>query len=348
MLKLNLDAKTTDGGGSSSTPDNANGQESLPEQQDAKQQDEQEGSQGDDGAEQNAPPDDVDASSGDDTGDDKADDQQDGQQQQDDKAKEDANVVLDKPEDKDLPFHKEPRFQELVTQKNEARQQYEAVKPLAEQAKVLNEFLTGNNIPPQEFQAALQYLQLKRTNPVAAYQQLKVDFDALALMNGEVLPPDLQAEVASGVMTPERAKELARLQGQTRYQQWQQQLGAQGQQQQMAQMVSAASSQWTMNKQTQDPDLKPGSDLWKLVQDKINAMPQFRSPQEAITGSEQAYAEAKAFFSRYQPRQVIPSRRISQHKNSSANDEVVVKTPEDVTRLFIANGGRRPSRIKYA
>jgi len=257
-------------------------------------------------------------------------------------------VTLDKPEDKDLPFHKEPRFQELVAQKNEARQQLEAVKPLADQARALQDYMTNNGIPPQELQAFLEYATLKRTNPQLAFERLQGDYNALALMNGATLPPDLQAEVAAATMSPERAKEIARLRGQTQYQSWQQQNGQMNQQQQQVQMIQAASSQWTQNKQIADPDLKPGSNLWQLVQDKINAQPPFRSPQEAYAGSEKAYTDAKAFLAKLQPRQVVPSRRVNQHRNSSANEEVVVKTAEDITKLFIANGGRRPSRIKYA
>ena len=257
-------------------------------------------------------------------------------------------VTLDKPEDKDLPFHKEPRFQELVAQKNEARQQLEAVKPLADQARALQDYMTNNGIPPQELQAFLEYATLKRTNPQLAFERLQGDYNALALMNGATLPPDLQAEVAAATMSPERAKEIARLRGQTQYQSWQQHNGQMNQQQQQVQMIQAASSQWTQNKQIADPDLKPGSNLWQLVQDKINAQPPFRSPQEAYAGSEKAYTDAKAFLAKLQPRQVVPSRRVNQHRNSSANEEVVVKTAEDITKLFIANGGRRPSRIKYA
>jgi hypothetical protein len=340
MLKLNLDAKNTDGGGGSSIPQDDKVQESSTAEQAAQEQTK-------DVEESTEQADDTETAT-DATGDEQTDDQQDSQSQQDDKAQEDANVVLDKPEDKDLPFHKEPRFQELVTQKNEARQQLEAVKPLVAQAQALQGFLAEHNIPPQEFQAALTYLQLKRTDPAKAYQQLKVDYDALAMMNGETLPADLQVEVAAATMSPERAKEIARLRGQTQYQSWQQQNGQMNQQQQQIQMIQAASSQWTQNKQIADPDLKPGSNLWQLVQDKINAQPPFRSPQEAYAGSEKAYTDAKAFLAKLQPRLVVPSRRVNQHRNSSANDEVVVKTAEDVTKLFIANGGRRPSRIKYA
>lgn len=240
------------------------------------------------------------------------------------------------------------RFKEVNTKVENYEREMATIRPLAEQSRALNDFLTGNNIPPQELQAALTYLQLKRSDPAAAYRQLKGDYDALAMLSGDVLPPDLQAEVAASTMSAERAQEIARLRGQNRYQQWQQQNGQQGQQQQQAQMIAAASSQWTQNKQTLDPDLKPGSDLWQLVQDKINAMPPFRSPQEAYQGAEKAYTDAKAFLLKFQPRSVTPARRVSPHRNSSANSEVVVKTPEDVVRVLSANGGKRPSRLKYA
>ena len=345
MIKETTDANTVE---QSSTSTDDNGADSSQQQQDVNT------NQSNDSSDTNQTTDDGDGAlqdngtSANTTGDDNTDDQNNSQQQQDVKGEEDPNVVLDKPEDKDLPFHKEPRFQELVAQKNEARQQLEAVKPLADQARALQDYMTSNGIPPQELQAFLEYATLKRTNPQLAFERLQGDYNALALMNGASLPPDLQAEVAAATMSPERAKEIARLRGQTQYQSWQQQNGQMNQQQQQVQMIQAASSQWTQNKQIADPDLKPGSNLWQLVQDKINAQPPFRSPQEAYAGSEKAYTDAKAFLAKLQPRQVVPSRRVNQHRNSSANEEVVVKTAEDVTKLFIANGGRRPTRIKYA
>lgn len=254
--------------------------------------------------------------------------------------------TIDKPEDEKLPFNIHPRFKELVAEKNQYRQEIETVKPLVEQAKVTNEFLRDNQITGQEYQSALQYLMLLRKDPVQAFKMLQPTYEQLALLAGERLPTDLQAEVAAGTLPSERAQELAKARAQMTYNQWKgqtQQVQQQGSQQEV---VVGTIQSWVATKQAADPDFKVGSPLWEQVDLRVKSMPPFRTAQEAMTGSEKAYTEAKAFFAKFQPRIVTAAKRPLQSRTTASGNNQVVKTAEDVMQAI--NAGKKPHQLRYS
>ena len=253
-------------------------------------------------------------------------------------------VPLDKPEDKDLPFHKHARFQELVAEKNAVKQEYEQAKPLVDQARVTNEFLRDNHITAQEYQNALQYLSLLRKDPVAAFKMLQPTYEQLAALNGERLTPDLQAEVAAGTLTEERARQIARGEAQQRYAQWQQQQGQQGQQQSQVELINGTIQNWSQSKV--DPDFKPGTPLWEQVDLRIRSLPPFRSVQEAFAGCEKAYTDAKQFFTKLQPRTATTVKRPPLSRQTVNNGNVVMKTAADVMKAI--NAGIKPNQMRYS
>jgi hypothetical protein len=274
-------------------------------------------------------------------------DQQDSQQEQQQEETQAAeNVTLDKPEDKDLPFHKHARFQEVIRQKAEAVQEVEKIKPLAQQATALNDFMRQNNISQQEFQSALQYLQALRSDPVAAFKMLEPTYKHLAQFAGEVIPDDLQAQVAAGTLPLDAARELTRARAQQQYQTVRQQWQQQGGQQATQSIVQQSIGLWQTTKMQADPDLKPGSDLYKLVDNNLKAMPVFQTAEQAMAGCEQAYKDAKAFFAKYALRQAAQRKVPLQSRHSASGNNHVVKTAEEVAR-FIGSGGK-PHQLRYS
>ena len=258
-----------------------------------------------------------------------------------------AEKVVDKTGDEKLPFNTHPRFKELVQEKNTAREELAAAKPLVEQARVLNDFMRDNQIQPQEFQSTLQYLRLLRTDPSAAFAMLKPTYEQLSSLVGERLPADLQEEVAAGALAPERATEIAKARAATNYQKWQQSNQQQRGQMQSVEAVSGTIQNWVATKQTIDPDFKSGSPLWEQVDLRIKAMPAFQTPQEAQSGTEKAYTEAKAFLQRFAPRPAASTvKRPPTSRNTSSNNQTVIKTPEDVMKAIAA--GVRPSQMRYS
>jgi len=259
---------------------------------------------------------------------------------------EETAAELDKPEDAKLDFHKHPRFKEIVQEKNRVKQEFEQVKPLVEQAKVTNEFLRDNQISREEYQSALTYLMLLRKDPSAAYKMLQPTYEQLALLAGERLPVDLQAEVAAGTMPAERAQEMARMRAQQTYQEWrgsQQQKLQQGTQ---MEQVQATVQNVVQTKQSTDPDFKPGSPLWEQVELRIKSMQVFQTPQAAQQGIEQAYTEAKAFMGKFAPRTVKPNQQALRSRPTNHNAGVAVKTPADVMKAIAQ--GVKPHQLRYS
>jgi hypothetical protein len=267
-------------------------------------------------------------------------------------AAKEPTVSLDKPEDAKLEFHKEPRFQELVKEKNTYRQELDAVKPLAERAKVLDNYLTANSIQPQEFQSALEYLRLLKTDPAKAYEMLKPTYEQLSEYTGEKLPQDLEARVAAGTIEPELARELATMRSKEKFNSVRQQQQGASIAQQEQHAIQGSIDSWAQAKMAADPDLRPKAagavdGKWELVDMKLRSMRQAtppRNPQEAVALVEKAYAEVNQFFGSVKPQRTV--RKPLQSQQSSQNASAVVKTGADVVRAIMS--GKRPHQLKYS
>lgn len=264
-----------------------------------------------------------------------------------------VQVPLDKPEDEKLPFHKEPRFQELVKEKNQYKQELDAVKPLAARAKVLDDYVIQNNIQPAQLQSALEYLRLLNTDPAKAYEMLKPTYEQLSQFTGDRLPADLQDRVAAGTLDAELAKEIAQGRGNKQWQTAQQQMQGQTAAQRAEFAIQGSIDAWASATMAKDPDLKPKAPgavdgKWEYVDMKLRSLRQAnppKTPQEAVALTEQAYTEANKFFGVHRVQRPIVKKTI-QSNNNSQNASAVVKTAEDVTRAIIS--GKRPHQLKYS
>jgi hypothetical protein len=103
----------------------------------------------------------------------------------------------------DVPFHAHPRFRELIQQRNDLR------APAASYRKI-EEFLQENAIEPKEASDALNWTALMKRDPEQAWTQIKPVIQQLLLTIGEVLPPDIRAQVQNGQLTADVAKALAK------------------------------------------------------------------------------------------------------------------------------------------
>ena len=339
MVLYAPDANT--GGDSSVSPD-AKGQDSSPVAEDVKE------TTAEADEETAATVDDVEDSSTEDTGGDNAEDLNDSQTADSAVAVEDPNVVLDKPEDSKLDFHKHPRFQELIAERKRASEALEQSKPLIEQAKVLNEFMRDNQVPPQELQNALTYLSLLRRDPKAAYEMLRPTYEQLATYAGDRLPPDLQAEVAAGTISEERARQLAAATAAQQYSQWRQQQQGVVQQQSVGDVIATTTSSWAGQKQQTDPDLKPGSPLSEKVDLRLRAISAHKpakSAADAMNNCEEAYTSAKKFMQSVQPR-VVMTKKALQSRNVSSGNNQIIRTAEDVMKAI--QRGVKPHEMRYS
>lgn len=270
--------------------------------------------------------------------------------------KQEAPVVFDKPEDNKLEFHKHPRFQELVAEKNTFKQEFEKIKPAAEANRALQSFMQSNGIQPTELTAALEYLRLVKVDPAKAYELIKPDVEKLSTYVGERLPQDIEAAVASGTLSPEHAKEIARARAEQQFQQYRGQSQQQMQMQQQEQVIQGSINAWAEATMKNDPDFRPRNQSnpnavdgkWEFVDMKLRTMRQANPPktaQEAVAQVETAYKEANNFFRSFAPKAAVKKAPLKSSA-SSQNSSAVVKTADDVVKAILS--GKKPHELKYS
>src|SRR6266536_1723186 len=198
-------------------------------------------------------------------------------------------TVVDE-KDKSLPFHKHPRFQELTKERSAFKKEVEQLKPLADQAVALSEYCHKNGISNAEFQSAMHIAALLHSDPAKALTELSSYVDVLEQSLGNKLPGDLQKEVDDGTLSLERAKELtkARLANQGLEQRGKQSEAQAAQAAQVA--ITTAVNSWDAQKRASDPIYDRKYPLIEKAFLAACSMNPPRTPQEAITLAERAYA----------------------------------------------------------
>lgn len=333
LVRLLLTPDGNTGGDSSSSSD-GNGAESSTAEQDgnnATEGEEQEASQSEGNTEE---------SSEQGTGEQEAGDQENNQQEG-----EVEQEAADKKEKEN--FIPRERFDEVNTKYVTTEAKVKQLEPLAQQATVLNDYMRDNNISTQEFQSALVYLRNLKNDPAAAFAMLKPTYEQLAQLNGEVLPADLQAEVAAGTLPLERAKQIAKGQAQEGYQKARSQWQQQGQQQGSQAVVAQSTQLWVQTKQSIDPDLKEGTPLWEQTDLVLRSLPPANNAQEAMANCEKAYDKAKTMLGSFRKAPVVAQGKrppSSQQRSTSGN--AVLKTDADVINAMKA--GLRPNQVRYS
>lgn len=151
----------------------------------------------------------------------------------------------------DVPFHKHPRFQQLLREKKTA--DVDAVR-----YRNVETFLESNGLTPVEAADALENLVLAKTNPVAAWEKIKPWVQNLAVAAGVVLPPDLAQRVQSGALTREVAVEVSRARAQVHSVQTQQTFAQQqAERRQVTEhqnSIIGAAANWEADRKLKDPN----------------------------------------------------------------------------------------------
>lgn len=266
----------------------------------------------------------------------------------------DAPVELDKPEDAALPFHKHPRFLEVIKERNEAKESLAQYKPLIDQATAINNYREQHNIKPQTFEAALNIAALMENDPAKALEALRPHYEQLQRWNGELLPDDLQAQVAAGTLPIDLAKELSLARLKTQQGQQQGQTLMQQQQELQHRTILSSLQSWAEGKRTTNPDFAPKKSakapdgVFEIANMKYSLMVQQRPPQtpsDAIAMAETALAEAQGFFKQFRTAPT-PTKSLAAKSRSSSTAQPVIKNEMDVARAILA--GKRPHELKYA
>lgn len=151
----------------------------------------------------------------------------------------------------DVEFHKHPRFQHLIRERNAFRED-------AGRYRNVENFLAQTNLTSNEAADVMTIAGLAKTDPQAAWKQIQPWVQNLLVAAGEVLPQDLEQMVANQSMTREAALEVSRSRAavaaaQAR-QQFEQQRGQRQQQVQQGQVLRDTSEQWLNNRRLKDPN----------------------------------------------------------------------------------------------
>lgn len=116
-----------------------------------------------------------------------------------------------------------PAFKKVTSERKQARRERnKALKELevhkqdASRYRNIQGFLKQHNVSEKDAAEALKLTALIYTNPQEAYGRLVKLAQDIGQQFGMVLPGDLQKEVEEGIISPERATELAKARGQVR------------------------------------------------------------------------------------------------------------------------------------
>lgn len=216
--------------------------------------------------------------------------------------------------EKELPFHNHPRWKEV-------QDKLKATEPVVAKFREIETYCESNRISEQQRNEALQFVALMNTDPAKAITALRSTIEKLETATGERLPADLQADVDSGVIPVERAKEISLLRAEKQgmaYRGQQEQVTRQ--QQQHTANVNALSA-WEANQSKIDT---AWGDKRELIEAKFIALCQAKYPateQEIIATAEKAKQAVDASLCKFAPPKPVKKVLNSHGSASSATNK---------------------------
>lgn len=187
----------------------------------------------------------------------------------------------------DVPFHKHPRFKEVIDQRNSFRDR-------AEQYDKITDFLNTNNLSAEEAAQGFQIMAMMKSDPKAALDALSPFVQQLGLQAGITMPDDIQSKVNDGYLDEDAARELSELRATAaREREMRQQVeGRQQQEQAKAHLhnLAATVTDWEERTRASDPDYDLKQDE---IDDRVRVLVTERgrptTPEQAIAMAKEAY-----------------------------------------------------------
>lgn len=166
----------------------------------------------------------------------------------------------------DVPFHRHPRFQQLLRKAKTYEQD-------AKHYQTVQNFLERNGLAPDEAGNALIIAGLMKTNPVEAWRQLRPTVEKLLIAAGELLPEDLKERVQKGELSREAAFEISRHRAQTstleRMRAFERERQELERQQEQARALVTAAEAWERDRRAKDPNFDA---KYEALMDKVYAL----------------------------------------------------------------------------
>jgi hypothetical protein len=189
----------------------------------------------------------------------------------------------------DVPFHKHPRFKEVIDQRNKYK------SDSAEYQKITG-FLESNNISAEEAAEGFKIMALMKSDPKAALEALNPYVKDLGISSGVTMPEDIQKKVNEGYLDEDAARELSQAKAQAT--QNQKRLDALEQQNAANQIhaqrsdIASVVTEWEQKTKQSDPDYSLKS---AEIDDRVKVLVAEsgvpKSSTEAIAIANKAYEE---------------------------------------------------------
>lgn len=244
------------------------------------------------------------------------------------------------------PFHEHPRWKEMVAERNELKEWKQQYEPALAGLQQLNQFRQQHQITDEQFSAAVEVAGLLNSDPVRALQVLKPIVEQLSQFDSGALPQDLAAEVEEGLISEERAKEIAELRAKSRLGETKQKASAIQQQQAWVASMQQGLVSWEENLKKSDPDFRPKvgeaepDGKYEFVEAKLRSMWQQQPPrtaQEAVAQAQRAYEMVQKALGRLAPpKPVVKNLGV---KTTSTGTRKDPETPEEAMEAVMARHG---------
>lgn len=101
------------------------------------------------------------------------------------------------------------RIQQLLDKNKATSTEVGQLKPLAEQAQRINQFVQASGLTFEEVNSGFELMALMKSDPFSAREKLQPIWDTLNKLCGHELPPELQQKVDQGYVDEATARELA-------------------------------------------------------------------------------------------------------------------------------------------
>lgn len=151
----------------------------------------------------------------------------------------------------DVPFHKHPRFQHLLRERNTFKQD-------AQRYQNVENFLDTVGLTAEEAADGMTIMGLAKTDPAEAWKQIKPWVQKLLIASGEALPEDLRTRVQNGEMSQEAALELSRAKARneaaTAAQSFREQQATRREATDLSNSLRQTAQDWTRDRYAKDPN----------------------------------------------------------------------------------------------
>jgi hypothetical protein len=151
----------------------------------------------------------------------------------------------------DVPFHKHPRFQELIRDRNSLRED-------AGRYRNVQNFLDTSGLKSDEAADALTIFAQAKIDPAGAWEKIKPWVQELLISAGEVLPDDLTQRVQKGELTQDAAIEVSRSRAKMKSvdtrQSFEEQQRERREQTDLGKKLVDTATEWEVDRQRKDPN----------------------------------------------------------------------------------------------